>query len=161
MNTRHVIGVSFGGRGLIGGDQQLVVRHEARGAVDDIVLVHEQPGARETRSKLRTDQLVDACPRHGNAEQKEPEQHGQLVAVAEPPQVRGQLGRPREQLVARCEPLLDARRLVAGGAQQPRELDRRLRALGARRIRARRRLDDANRLYRCAAARRANSSCWL
>ena len=150
MNTRHVIGVSLGGRGLIGGDQQLVVRHEARGAVDDIVLVHEQPGACETRSKLRADELVDACPRDGNAEQKEPEQHGELVAVAQPPQVRGQLGRPREQLVARCEPLLDARRLVARGAQQPGELDRRIRVLGARRIRARRRLDDANRLYRVA-----------
>jgi hypothetical protein len=157
VNTRHVIGVSFGGRGRIGGDQQLVVRHEARGAVDDIVLVEEQSGARETRSKLRTDEFVDACPRDGNSEQKEPEQHGQLVTLAEPPQVRGQLGRPREQLVARSEPLLDARRLVAGAAQQPSELDRGLRVLGARRIRARRGLNDANRLYR---SRRANSSCW-
>ena len=82
----------------------------------------------------------------GNAEQEEPQQHGQLVRVAEPPQVRRQLGRTREELVARREPLLDPGGLVARDAQQPRELDRGLRALRARRIGPRGRGDGADGL---------------
>ena len=83
----------------------------------------------------------------GNAEQEESEKHGQLVRVAEPSQVRRQLRRAREELVAGRKPLLDPVRLVARIPKQPDELDRRLRALRARRVGAPGRGDGADWLH--------------
>ena len=125
MHARHVVGVGFCAARMIRGDEQLVVRDEACRPVDDLCVLHEQPGSREALPQLRADELVEARARDGNAEHEESEKHGQLVRVAEPSQVRRQLGRAGEELVARREPLLDAVRLVAGVPQQPGELDRR------------------------------------
>ena len=69
--------------------------------------VDEQPGPREPRAQLRPDERLDPRPLDRHAEEEQPQQHGELVRVAEPPQVRRQLGRPREQLVGRREPFLD------------------------------------------------------
>ena len=82
--------------------------------MDDLSVLDEKPGSREARLQLRADEIVESRACHGDAEQEEPQQHGQLVRIAQPPQVRRQLGRAREELVARREPLLDALRLVAG-----------------------------------------------
>ena len=132
MHARHVVGVRFWRARVIGRDQQLVVRDEAGRPVDDVGVLDEKPGSGEARLQLRAPTSSSTRARDGNAEQEEPEQHGELVRVAEPPQVRRQLGRAREELVAGREPLLDPVRLVAGDPQQPGELDRRSRALGAR-----------------------------
>ena len=134
MHARHVVGVRLSGARMIRGDEQLVVRDEACRPVDDLCVLHEQPSSREARPQLRADELVEARARDGNAEHEQSEEHGQLVRVAEPPQVRRELGRASEELVARREPLLDAVRLVAGVPQQPGELDRCSRALRARRV---------------------------
>jgi hypothetical protein len=83
------------------------------------------PGAGEALPELDPDEVSEAGSVDGDAEQEEPEEHGELVRVAQPSQVRRQLGRPREELVARREAFLDALRLVAGGPEQPRQLDRR------------------------------------
>ena len=97
-----------------------------------------KPVLRKPVAKLRVDELVETLARDGNAEQEEPDEQRQLVRVAEPSQVRGQLRRPREELVAGREPLLDLRRFVARGAEQPRELDAVLQGIRARGIRSRR-----------------------
>ena len=128
MHARDVVGVLFRRTRVVGRDQQLVVRDEPRRAVDRLGVRESRPAARGGPAAARP-RAVDARARNGNAEQKEAEQDGQLVPVAEPSQVGRKLGRAREQLVAGGEPLLDSVRLVAGGPQQPRELDGRLRAL--------------------------------
>ena len=78
---------------------------------------------REPRSKLLVDELVDALARDGNAEQEEPDEQRQLVRLAEPAQVGGQLGRPHEQLVPGREPPLDSSPFIARDAEQPSQLD--------------------------------------
>ena len=123
---------------MIGGDQQLVVRNDARGSANGVALVDEQPGPREPCAKLRADELVETLARDGNAEQEEPDEQRRLVRVAEPSQVCGQLRRSREELVAGREPPLDLRGLVTRGAEQPRELDAVLQGIRARWIRSRR-----------------------
>ena len=60
--------------------------------MDDLCVSDEKPGSREARQQLRAHELVEARACDGNAEQEESEQHGQLVRVAEPSQVRRQLG---------------------------------------------------------------------
>ena len=134
MHARHVVRVSFRCGRMIGRDQQLVVRDEPGGAVNDVSVVDEQSGSCESGAQLVVDELVEALACNGNAEQEEPEKHGQLVGVAEPSQVGRQLGRPREELVAGREPLLDSVRLVAREPKEPSELDGSFSALDARRI---------------------------
>jgi len=97
-------------------------------------IIDKQSGSRESGAQLVGDELLDALARDGNAEQEEPEKHGQFVGVAEPSQVGRQLGRSRKELVAGREPLLDSVRLVAREPQQPSELDGSLGALDARRV---------------------------
>jgi hypothetical protein len=119
---------------MIGRDQQLVVRDEPGGAVNGVSVVDEQSGSREPGAQLVVHELVDALACDGNAEQEEPEKHGELVDVAESSQVGRQLGRPREELVAGREPLLDSVRLVAREPKEPSELLGSFSALDARRI---------------------------
>jgi hypothetical protein len=113
MHAWHMVGVGFCSARMIGRDQQLVVRDEARRPVDDLGVLDEKLGSREARLQLRAHELIEACARDGNAKQEESEKHGQLVRVAESSQVGRQLGRAREELVAGCEPLLDSVWLVA------------------------------------------------
>jgi len=113
MHAWHMVGVCFCSARMIGRDQQLVVRDEARRPVDDLGVLDEKLGSRQARLQLRAHELIESCARDGNAKQEESEKHGQLVRVAEPSQVGRQLGRAREELVAGCQPLLDSVRLVA------------------------------------------------
>jgi hypothetical protein len=99
------------------------VRDDARRAANRAFVGDEQPGLREQCLKLLVDELVDAIARDGNAEQEEPDEQRQLVRLAEPAQVGGQLGRPHEELVPGREPPLDSFRVVAGCAKQPSQLD--------------------------------------
>ena len=99
MHAGDVVGVAVGGR-VIGRDQQLVVRNDARRAANGLALVDEQAGCARRARKLRVDELVEPLARDGHAEQEEPDEHGELVGVAEPSQVRGQLRRPGEEVVA-------------------------------------------------------------
>ena len=123
VHAGHVVGVPVRGGAVIRCDQQLVVRDDARRAANGAVVVDEQTGLREQCTKLFADELVDAIARDGNAEQEEPDEHGQLVRLAEPAQVGGQLGRPHEQLVPGREPPLDSLRVVTRCAEQPSQLD--------------------------------------
>ena len=93
------------------------MRDEARGAPNVATVDDEQPGSREPSAKLRARELVETVARDGNAEQEEPDEQCRLVRVADSSQVRGQLGRPREELVARREPPLDSLGLVPGGVE--------------------------------------------
>jgi hypothetical protein len=117
VHARHVVGVPVCGDAVIGGDQQLVVRDDARGAAHKVVGRGEQASFREPRTKLVAEELVDALTRDGNAEQEEPDEHRQLIGVADPMHVRRQLTRSQEKVVARGEPLLDSLRLVARDAE--------------------------------------------
>jgi hypothetical protein len=92
VNAWHVVAVRFRGAGSIGRDEQLVVGNEARSAVEDVVVLDEKPCTDEEPSELGGDELVDPRTRHGNAEQEEPQQHCEDVRVAEPPEVRRELG---------------------------------------------------------------------
>jgi hypothetical protein len=92
VDARHVIGVRYRGVGVIGRDEQLVVRNDARSPVDDLHVPDEKPCAGEAPQQLVVDELVNARVRHRDAEKEEPEQHCQRVRVAEPPQVRRELG---------------------------------------------------------------------
>ena len=92
VDARDVVGVRFRGAGVIGRDEQLVVRNDAHSAVDDLCVPDEKPSRREPSQQLVVYELVDARTCHGDAEQEEPEQHRQLVRVSDPPQVRRQLG---------------------------------------------------------------------
>ena len=87
-------------------------------ALDGVVLPRaerpDEPGRLE---------LVEALARDRNAEQEEPDEHGQLVRVADPMQVRRQLGRSEQKVIAGGEPLLDSSCLVAREAESPRNLD--------------------------------------
>ena len=132
MHARHVVGVRLSATCVIGRDQQLIVRDEARGSVDELGVLHQQPRSREARPQLRAHELVEAGARDGDTEQEEPEKHGQLVCVAEPSQIRRQLRRARQEVVAGREPLLDPLRLVARIPKEPREVHGRPRALRAR-----------------------------
>jgi hypothetical protein len=114
--------VGVGAAGVVGGDQQLVVRDESRRAVDVFALGDEQARALEQLDQPRIDELVEPCTTDGDAEQEEPQQQRQRVGVAQSAQIARQLGRSREQLVPGREPLLDRGRLVAGRVQQTREL---------------------------------------
>jgi hypothetical protein len=142
-----MVGVCLRRARMIGRDQQLVVRDEACRPVHDLGVVDEKPSSREARSELRAHELIEAQVGDRNAEQKESEKHGQLVLVAEPSQVRRQLRRAREEVIAGREPLLDPVRLIARIPKQPDELDRRLRALRARRVGAPGRGDGADWLH--------------
>jgi hypothetical protein len=115
--------------------------------VNRLGVLHEQPGAREACPQLCAHELVEARAWDGDAEEKEPEKHGQLVRVAEPSQVGRQLGRAGEELVAGREPVLDWVRLVARDPQQAGKLDGRLRALRPRRIRTPGRRDGTDGLW--------------
>ena len=153
VHAGYVVGVRLCGARVVGGDQQLVVRDEARRPVDVVPVVDEKPGTLEALPQLVADVLLDAPTGDGDAEQEEAEQHGELVRVAETSQVGRKLGRPGQELVARCEPLLDSQRLVARLPQQPRQLDGRLRARPGR-VGATGRRDAADGLHGCAADRR-------
>jgi hypothetical protein len=85
------------------------------------------------RTQALPHELVETRALDADAEHEEAEEYRELVAVAEPPQVRRQLGRAREQLVARAEARLDPFRPVAGSPQKPPQLGKRLPALRARR----------------------------
>ena len=88
----------------------------------------------EVRPQFVADELVEPGPRDRHSEEEKPEEDGELVCVAEPAEVGGQLGRAREEVVVGREPFLDSPGLVAGRAKMPGELGGRLRALGARRV---------------------------
>ena len=88
---------------MIGRDQQLVVRDKTRRAMDDVRVPRAAPLQRGARSRRR-DESSSAHARQ-DAEQEEPQEHCQLVCVAEAPQVRRQLGRARKELVAGRKPL--------------------------------------------------------
>ena len=60
VHARHVVGVRFRGARMIGRDQQLVVRDEARRPVDDLGVLDEKPGSREARLQLRAHELIEA-----------------------------------------------------------------------------------------------------
>jgi hypothetical protein len=117
VHARHVVGVPVCGGAVIGRDQQLVVRDEARGAADKFVVRGEQACFPEPRTKLVVEKLVDALARDGNAEQEEPDEHRQLVGLADPMQVGRQLGRPQQEVVAGREQLLDSFRFIARDAE--------------------------------------------
>ena len=159
VHAGDVIRVGLRGAGVVGGDQELVVRDEARGPVDDVPVADEEAGGREMLPQLAADVRLDLRTGDGDPEQEEPKQHGELVRVAEPSQVRRQLGRARQELVAGREPLLDPRRLVPRLPQQPRQLDGRSRALCLGRVWAAGRRDAADGLHGCAADRRQNVLC--
>ena len=91
--------------------------------MDDVVLCGKQAYVREPCKKLVVEELVEALARDRNAEQEEPDEHGQLVRVADPMQVRRQLGRSEQKVIAGGEPLLDSSCLVAREAESPRNLD--------------------------------------
>jgi hypothetical protein len=91
VDSGHVVGVPFRAAGMVGRDQELVVRDESGGAVDDLGVLREQARTRDVRPQLGPDELVEACACDGHPEEEEPEQYGQLVGVAEPSQVRRQL----------------------------------------------------------------------
>ena len=114
------------------------MRNDARCPANGIALVDEEPGLREACTKVRADELVETLARDGNAEQEEPDEQRRLVRVADPAQVRGQLRRSREKLLAGREAPLDLRGFVTRGPEQPRELDAVLQGIRARGIRSRR-----------------------
>jgi len=114
------------------------ITNDARGTADGVALVDEQSTPREPGAKVSADELVETLACDGNAEQEEPDEQRRLVRVAESPEVRGQLRRSREELVARREPPLDLRGFVARRAEQPRELDAVLQGIRARGSRSRR-----------------------
>jgi hypothetical protein len=86
-------------------------------------------------AQLRGDQLVHPSALDGDSQQEEPEQDGELVRLAQPPEIGGQLRRARQELVGGRQTLLDSRRLVPGDPEQTGELQGRLGALGVRRMR--------------------------
>ena len=137
VHARDVVGVAVRRR-VIGRDQQLVVRNDARGSANGLAVVDEQTGAGKAVAKLRVDELVEPLARDGHAEQEEPDEQRELVGVAEPSQVRGQLRRPGEEVVAGRKPLLDSLRVVSRVSEQPRELDAVLQGIRARGSRSRR-----------------------
>ena len=55
--------------------------------MDDLGVLDEQAGSCEALLQLRGEQIADACAGDGNAKQKEAQEHGQLVRVAQSPQV--------------------------------------------------------------------------
>jgi hypothetical protein len=118
-----VVGVPVRRGAVIGCDQELVVGNDARCTANHVVVRDEQHVFGEPTPKLLADELVDALARDGNAEQEEAHQHRELVGLAEPSQVCGQLGRPCEELVAGCETLLDVLRVVARCAEEPSQFD--------------------------------------
>ena len=146
------------GRRVVGRDQQLVVRDEARRAVDDVAVVDEEARALEALSQRAADVPLDARTIDRDAEQQQPEQHGELVRVAEPTQVRRQLGRPGEELVAGTEPFLDPRRGVSGLPQKPGQVERGAGALRLGRIGSAGRWDAPERLHG-AAPSGARTTC--
>jgi hypothetical protein len=123
VHARHVVGVPVRRGAVIGCDQQLVVRDDARRPANRLVVRDEQRGFGEPFAKLLFDELADALACDGNAEQEEADENRQLVGLAEPSQVRGQLGRSCEELVAGREALLDVLRVVARCAEPPCQLD--------------------------------------
>jgi hypothetical protein len=146
VDARHVVGVLLHSSRLVGRDQELVVRHDPRRPVDEIAVLHEQGRARERRAEPFVHELVQARPFHRHAEEEEPQEHRELVRVAEPAQVGRQLRRPRQQLLSGGQPFLDPLAVVAGGTQPAREVDAVLDARGARRVRPPGRSDGADGL---------------
>jgi hypothetical protein len=55
--------------------------------MDDGGVLDEQASSREALLQLRGEQIGDACAGDGNAEQEEAQEHGQLIRVAQSPQV--------------------------------------------------------------------------
>ena len=153
MHPRHVVGVALRGAGVIGRHEQVVVGNETRSPVDELRVLDEKPCTLEEPPQLVADELVDARTRHRNAEQEEPQQHGQLIRVAEPPHVGGELGRAREELVAGSHSLLDPARLVACVPQPAGDLGRSSGALRARGIGASGRCDGTDWLHGWAPGR--------
>jgi hypothetical protein len=76
VHAGHMVGVGFRRARIIGRDQQLVVRDEARGPVHDLGVLDEKPGSREARPQLRAHELIEAQVCNGNAEQEESQKHG-------------------------------------------------------------------------------------
>ena len=109
MHARNVVGVSLRCRRVVGRDQQLVVRDEARRAVDDVAVVDEEARVLEALSQRVAEVPLDARTIDRHAQQQQPEQHGELVRVAEPAQVRRQLRRTGKKLVAGTQAFLDPR----------------------------------------------------
>ena len=134
VDTRNVVGVSLRRRRVVGRDQQLVVRDEARRAVDDVAVVDEEARALEALSQRAAEVPFDPSTVDRDAQQQQPEQHGELVRVAEPTQVGRQLGRPREELVAGTQAFLDPRRRISRLPQEPSQVERGAGALGLGRL---------------------------
>ena len=114
--------------------------------MDEVAVPHEQGHAGERRTKPCVHELVHARPCNRHAEEKEPQEHRELVRVAEPAQIGRQLRRPRQQLLSGREPLLDPVAVVAGGTEPAREVDALVDARGARRVRPPGRSDGADGL---------------
>ena len=91
VHAGDVIGLTFGDRGMIRCDQQFVVGDDAGGAVNGLAVLDEQARCPEKLAKGRVEERLDAHARDWDAEQKEPEQHGERVGVAEPAKIRRQL----------------------------------------------------------------------
>ena len=138
---------------MIRRDQKLVVRDEPRAAVDVVAVDDEQSRGPEVLLELPAHEFTEARPPYGDAEQEKPDKDGQLVGIAEPAEVRRQLGRAREKLVARRKPFLDSVGLVTGDLQQPSELRGVQPIVRARWRGPRRRRDGTNGLRGGAALR--------
>jgi hypothetical protein len=52
--------------------EQLVVRHQTRGAEDVVPVFQEQAGSGEASAELRADELLEARTWDGHSEQEEP-----------------------------------------------------------------------------------------
>jgi hypothetical protein len=114
--------------------------------VNEIAVLHEESRAGEHRTKAGLHELVHARPCDRHAEEEEPQEHRELVRLAEAAQVGRQLRRPCQQLLAGRQPLLDPVAVVAGATQPPREVDALLDAWRARRNRPLGRSDGADGL---------------
>jgi hypothetical protein len=63
-----MVSVALGAFGLVGGDEQLVVRNEARRTADDVLVDDEKSYTFEPLAQLRRDELVHALAIDGNTE---------------------------------------------------------------------------------------------
>ena len=134
------------------------MRDEARRAVDDVAVVDEEARAFEALSQRAADVPLDARTIDWHAQQQQPEQHGELVRVAEPTQIRRQLGGSGKKLIAGTQAFLDPRRGVSGLPQEPGQVERGAGAFRHGRIGSAGRWDAPERLHG-AAPSGARTTC--
>jgi hypothetical protein len=79
VHAWDVIGMAFRERRMIRCDQQLVVRDDARGAVNDVSVLDEQARCPEALAKSPLEQRLEARAPDRDAEQEEPDEHGEPV----------------------------------------------------------------------------------